>query len=61
MDLYRVNYPIVTVENTGTYDGYESNPIDQLIDNDFSWAAQNREDILSEWLEKYDGKSEAEA
>lgn len=61
MDLYRVNYPIVTVENTGAYDGYESNPIDQLIDNDFSWAAQNREDILSEWLEKYDGKSEAEA
>lgn len=61
MDLYRVNYPIVTVENTGTYEGYDSNPLDQLIDNDFSWAAENRENILNEWMEKYDSKSEAES
>lgn len=61
MDLYRVNYPIVTVENTGTYEGYDSNPLDQLIDNDFSWAAENRESILNEWMEKYDSKSEAES
>ena len=61
MDLYRVNYPIVTVENTGTYEGYDSNHLDQLIDNDFSWAAENRENILNEWMEKYDSKSEAES
>lgn len=61
MDLYRVNYPIVTVENTGTYEGYDSNPLNQLIDNDFSWAAENRENILNEWMEKYDSKSEAES
>lgn len=61
MDLYRVNYPIVTVENTGTYEGYDSNPLDQLIDNDFSWAAENCENILNEWMEKYDSKSEAES
>ena len=61
MDLYRVNYPIVSVENTGTYEGYDSNPLDQLIDNDFSWAAENRENILNEWMEKYDSKSEAES
>lgn len=61
MDLYRVNYPIVTVENTGNYEGYDSNPLDQLIDNDFSWAAENREDILNQWMEKYDSKSEAES
>lgn len=61
MNLYRVNYPIVTVENTGTYEGYDSNPLDQLIDNDFSWAAENRENILNEWMEKYDSKSEAES
>lgn len=59
MDLYRVNYPIVTVENTGEYEGYDSNPLDQLIENDFSWAAENREDILNTWMEKYDSKSEA--
>ena len=61
MDLYRVNYPIVTVENTGEYEGYEGNPLDQLIENDFSWAAENREDILNQWMEKYDSKSEAES
>ena len=61
MDLYRVNYPIVTVENTGTYEGYDGNPLDQLIDNDFSWAAENREYILNQWMEKYDSKSEAES
>lgn len=61
MDLYRVNYPIVTVENTGNYEGYDSNPLEQLIDNDFSWAAENREDILNQWMEKYDSKSEAES
>ena len=60
MDLYRVNYPIVTVENTGSYEGYDSNPLDQLIDNDFSWAAENRESILNQWMENYDSKSEAE-
>ena len=56
-----MNYPIVTVENTGTYEGYDSNPLDQLINNDFSWAAENRENILNEWMEKYDSKSEAES
>lgn len=60
MDLYRVNYPIVTVENTGEYEGYDTNPLDQLIENDFSWAAENRESILNQWMEKYDSKSEAE-
>lgn len=61
MNLYKENYPIVTVENTGTYEGYDSNPLEQLIENDFSWAAENRETILKEWMEKYDGKSEAES
>ena len=61
MDLYRVNYPIVTVENTGTYEGYDSNPLDQLIDNDFFCFSENRENILNEWMEKYDSKSEAES
>lgn len=61
MNLYKENYPIVTVENTGTYEGYDSNPLEQLIENDFSWAAENREIILKDWMEKYDGKSEAES
>ena len=60
MALYKENYPIITTNDVGTYDGYEGNPLDQLIDNDFSWAASNREGILNTWMEKYDGKSAPE-
>lgn len=60
MALYKENYPIITVSGVGEYEGYEGNPIDQLIDNDFSWVAANREQILSTWMEKFDGKSAAE-
>lgn len=60
MELYKQNYPIITIEGTGTYEGYDGNPLDQLIENDFSWAAANREDILNEWMSKFDGKSEAQ-
>jgi iron(III) transport system substrate-binding protein len=57
MALYKENYPIITTNDVGTYEGYEGNPLDQLIENDFSWAASNREEILNTWMEKYDGKS----
>lgn len=60
MELYKVNYPIITTDNVGTYEGYENDPIDQLIDNDFSWAAENRTSILDEWMKKFDAKSEPE-
>lgn len=60
MELYKENYPIITTSDVGTYEGYDSNPLDQLIDNDFSWAASNRESILNTWMEKYDGKSAPE-
>ena len=60
MALYKENYPIITTSDVGSYEGYDSNPLDQLIDNDFSWAASNRESILNTWMEKYDGKSAPE-
>ncbi|MDR1246150.1 MAG: putative 2-aminoethylphosphonate ABC transporter substrate-binding protein [Clostridiales Family XIII bacterium] len=60
MDLYKANYPIIATGGDGNYEGYESNPVDQLIDNDFNWVAQNRNDILNEWIVKYDSKSEAQ-
>ncbi len=31
---------------------------DAMIDNNFEWAAQNREAILQEWQSRYDSKSE---
>lgn len=59
MGLYKENYPIITIEGVGEYDGYQGNPVDQLIENDFSWAAANRETILNTWMSKFDGKSAA--
>lgn len=58
MNLYKENYPIITTGGDGTYEGYDGDPLDQLIDNDFSWAASNREEILNTWMEKFDAKSE---
>ena len=60
MAMYKENYPIITTNDVGEYEGYEGNPLDQLIENDFSWAASNRENILNTWMEKYDAKSEPE-
>lgn len=31
---------------------------DSFVENDFEWAANNREAILQEWSSRYDGKSE---
>ena len=58
MELYKQNYPIITTNDVGTYEGYEGNPLDQLIENDFSWAAASREEILNDWMAKFDAKSE---
>ncbi|MDR2724696.1 MAG: putative 2-aminoethylphosphonate ABC transporter substrate-binding protein [Candidatus Adiutrix sp.] len=57
MELYRKNYPIVTIGVKGGYEGIEGDPIKQLIDNDFAWAAGNRDTILKKWAEKFDAKS----
>lgn len=60
MALYATNYPI-TGANTGlpVPEGYPDNALELLIYNDLYWAAENREVILTEWLRRYDSKSEA--
>jgi iron(III) transport system substrate-binding protein len=60
MDLYKSNYPILATGQGGKYEGFDGNPVDQLIDNDFVWVSGNREGILTKWTEKYDGKSAPE-
>jgi len=57
MDLYKQNYPIIANGKGGTYQGFSTNPVDQLIDNDLVWVADNRESILDEWTRRFDGKS----
>jgi iron(III) transport system substrate-binding protein len=40
-------------------DGYPAKPLDQLIKNNFAWAAENHDRILAEWTRRYGSKSEA--
>jgi iron(III) transport system substrate-binding protein len=60
MKAYAKVYP-VTAYPTGEAipEGYPSDPFQQLIKNDLSWAAKNRDAILAEWSRRYDVKSEA--
>jgi iron(III) transport system substrate-binding protein len=61
MQLYADVYPVVAVEtNQPVPEGYPEKPEQQLIKNDFEWAAQNRERILEEWSRRFDSKTEAQ-
>ncbi len=61
MEKYRVNYPIVATGADGIPEGYEVDPVSQLIPEvDLVWCAENRDRILEEWTTRYDGKSDAE-
>ena len=59
MNLYKDNYPILANGRGGKYDGFDGDPVKQLIDNDLAWIAANRDSILGKWTEKFDGKSAA--
>ena len=59
MNLYKDSYPILANGKGGKYDGFDGDPVRQLIDNDLAWIASNREKILDKWTEKFDGKSAA--
>lgn len=59
MQEYAANYAITSVPtDAGVPEGYPEDPMAQLIDNDFVWAAAHRQEILDEWLARYDEKSE---
>jgi len=59
MNSYKASYPIISTGKGGNYDGFNSDPIKQLIDSDFAWTASNRETILSKWMTMFDSKSAA--
>lgn len=57
--LYAQSYAIVALPGiAGKLEFVEGDVEAMLIDNDFAWAAANRERILAEWSKRYDGKSE---
>ncbi|MDR2594102.1 MAG: putative 2-aminoethylphosphonate ABC transporter substrate-binding protein [Fibromonadaceae bacterium] len=57
MESYKTMYPIISTGKGGNYEGFNSDPIKQLIDNDFAWTASNREAILNKWMTLFDSKS----
>ncbi len=59
MRLYAKNFPVTAVAtDVPIPEGYPEDPIAQLIKNDFVTVAMERERILTQWAERYDGKSE---
>jgi len=60
MEMYNEGYAIVAMPGVAQpVKHFPANAEELIIDNDFAWAASNREAILAEWARRYDGKSEA--
>jgi iron(III) transport system substrate-binding protein len=59
MALYQGNYPILANGKGGKYEGFDKDPVDQLIENDLHWVAANRDAVLEKWTTLFDGKSAA--
>jgi iron(III) transport system substrate-binding protein len=59
MKLYAASYPVTAVD-TGVAipSGYPSDPLSVLVKQDFNQAASGRDNILKEWMKRYDSKSE---
>ncbi|WP_375177489.1 putative 2-aminoethylphosphonate ABC transporter substrate-binding protein [Marinobacter mobilis] len=61
MEMYNEGYAIVGMPGVAKpVQNFPANAEELIIDNDFAWAASNREAILAEWANRYDNKSEAE-
>lgn len=59
MRMYNEGYAVVGIpELAKPVEYFPENIIEKMIDNDFEWAAQNRERILAEWSRRYEAKSE---
>ena len=60
MEMYNTGYAVVAMPGVAKPVKYfPENLAESMIDNDFEFAANNRKAILSEWLNRYDSKSDA--
>lgn len=58
-ELYAKGYAIVAQPGiAGKLEFIEGDVESMLIENDFAWAAANRDRVLTEWSKRYGGKSE---
>jgi len=59
MELYSEGYALVAVpEMSRPLPHLPENFASMLIENDFEWAANNRQAILDEWVSRYESKAE---
>ena len=59
MAEYAKNFGIISIKTDNPPpQGFPAEPIKQLAQNDFNWAAANRERILELWNQKFSQKSE---
>ena len=58
-EMYNTGYAVVAYPGVAKpVAHFPEGLLDKMIDNDFEFAANNRADILKEWQERYDGKSD---
>lgn len=58
-ELYNEGYAVVAYPGVAKpVEHFPEGIVDAMIENDFGWAALNRERILAEWQKRYDAKSE---
>lgn len=58
-EMYNEGYAVVAMKGVAKpVEFFPPNVAEKMIDNDFEWAASNRERILAEWQKRYDSKSE---
>jgi iron(III) transport system substrate-binding protein len=58
-EIYAKSYAIVALPGIASKLEHVQGDVEaMLIENDFAWAAENRDRILAEWSRRYDGKSE---
>ena len=61
MEMYNEGYAVVAMPGVAKpVEHFPEGLVDAMIDNDFEFAANNRERILDEWIRRYDTKSEPE-
>ena len=57
--MYNEGYAVVAIPGIAKpVEFFPPNVEEKMIDNNFEWAASNRERILAEWQKRYDSKSE---
>ena len=57
--LYNQGYAVVAYPGIAQpVEHFPAEVTEKMIKNDFEWAAKNRDEILSEWQKRYDGKSD---